>query len=144
MKTLFLMVTLLALTACSKEGGTAADDTAKPSASGAAAAPAAKAAAPQKGLEPGMIAIGYLTPTGEEGQCVVLAAPEAEKDKLDGGKIAEVAKALKADVVTSCPTDNVVGTCKAMGMLVNYSSPKYDKETAQKDCASSGVGKWLD
>lgn len=106
----------------------------------ATAAPAAPAA--QKGLEAGQVVVGYLKDKKDEAQCAALPVPEAEKGKYDAAKLGEVAKMMKADVVASCPADTV-GTCKMMGMLVGYSGPKYNKESAQKHC-SENRGKWIE
>lgn len=127
---------------------TAAAATQKPTAAAtttaAAAATSAAAAAPaaQKGLEAGQVVVGYLKDKSDEAQCAALPVPEAEKAKYDAAKLAEVAKMMKSDVVTSCPTDTV-GTCKMMGMLVGYSGPKYTKESAQKHCGDNR-GKWIE
>ncbi|EYF05068.1 hypothetical protein [Chondromyces apiculatus] len=139
MKKMLVTCAMVFLAACSKEAGTeGTQDSAKPGST-----TAAKPAAAQKGLEPGEVVVGYLQVPDDEAQCALLPVPEAEKAKFDSAKINELAGVLKAKVVTSCPTDNIVGTCKAMGMLVNYQGPKYTKETAQADCAK-GMGKWLD
>jgi hypothetical protein len=51
---------------------------------------------------------------------------------------------MKAKIVPSCATDNVVGTCRAgLGMLVNYSGPQWTKETAQKDCVGHPHASWV-
>jgi hypothetical protein len=127
---------------------TAAAATQKPTAAAAAtsAAAAATTAAPaaaaaQKGLDAGQVVVGYLKDTKDPDQCAALPVPEAEKGKYDAAKLAEVAKMMKSDVVTSCPA-TTVGTCKMMGMLVGYSG-KYTKETAQKHCTDNR-GKWIE
>jgi hypothetical protein len=158
MKTTVLAFVVLALVGCSKDeapsapaaGGSAAPAGAKAEAKTAEApkaeapkAEAKPAPAAQKGLEAGQVIAGYLKDQKDEAQCAALPVPEAEKAKYDAAKIGEVAKMMKADVVASCPSDNVVGTCKMMGMLVNYSGPKYTKETAQKHCGENR-GKWIE
>ena len=107
------------------------------------AKPEAKPAAAQKGLEAGQIIVGYLKDPKDEGQCAALIAPEAEKAKFDAAKVGEVAKMLKLDVAPTCSTEGVVGVCNVMGMLVNYTGPKYTKETAQADCTKSR-GKFIE
>jgi hypothetical protein len=155
MKKTILAFVVLAMIGCGKDeapakpaaGSSAAPaaTTAAPPATtpAAAATPAPAAPAAQKGLEAGQVIVGYLKDKSDEAQCAALPVPEAEKSQYDAAKIGEVAKMMKSDVVASCPTDNVVGTCKAMGMLVNYSGPKYTKETAQKDCGENR-GKWIE
>ncbi|MFS8069567.1 MAG: hypothetical protein ACMG6S_24650 [Byssovorax sp.] len=109
------------------------------------AAEAVKPAAPaaQKGLQDGQVIVAYLQDTRDEAQCAALPVPEAEKAKYGPDKLGEVAKMFKSTIVPSCPGGSVVGVCKAMGMLVNYSGPKYTKETAQADCTKN-QGKWID
>ena len=109
------------------------------------AAEAAKPAAPaaQKGMEAGQVIVAYLQDTRDEAQCAALPVPEAEKAKYGPDKLGEVAKMFKSTIVPSCPGGNVVGVCKAMGMLVNYSGPKYTKDTATQDCTKNR-GKWID
>jgi hypothetical protein len=157
MKKIVFAFAALALVACGKEEAAptaAAGSSAKAAAPAgstmpAAAAPKAEAkpeakpAAAQKGLEAGQVVVGYLKDPKDEGQCAALAAPEAEKAKYDAAKLGEVAKMLKSEVVASCPTDGVVGVCSAMGMLVNYTGPKYTKESAQADCTKTH-GKWIE
>lgn len=122
----------------------------------AAAAPAPSASAAEKadekkaddddeqeGLEKGEVIVGYIQDSKDEGQCAALAAKESEKAKFDKAKVEEVAKMMKGKVVDKCPTENVQGTCRAMGMLVNYIGPKYTPETAKKDCTKNH-GKWFD
>lgn len=108
-------------------------------------AEAAKPAAPaaQKGLEAGQVIVGYLQDSKDEGQCAALPVAEAEKAKYGPDKLGEVAKMMKATVVPSCPGGNVIGVCKSMGMLVNYSGPKYTVATAQEDCTKNR-GKWIE
>ncbi|MEO5727226.1 MAG: hypothetical protein ABI134_07345 [Byssovorax sp.] len=109
------------------------------------AAEAAKPAAPaaQKGLEAGQLIVAYLQDTRDEAQCAALPVPEADKAKYGPDKLGEVAKMFKATIVPSCPGGNVVGVCKAMGMLVNYSGPKYTAATAQENCTKEH-GKWIE
>ncbi|MDC3960251.1 hypothetical protein [Polyangium jinanense] len=159
MKKLVFVFAAIALFGCAKEeaapspaGGSSAKAApagstvpataeAKPEAKPEAKAEAKPAA--QKGLEAGNVIIGYLRNPKDEGQCAALVAPEAEKAKFDEAKIADLAKMLKLDAVKSCPSEGVVGVCDAMGMLVNYSGPKYTKESAQADC-TKGRGKFIE
>ncbi|MBK7584764.1 MAG: hypothetical protein IPI67_31820 [Myxococcales bacterium] len=161
MKRAIALGVLLVLAGCDKKDAapTAATATAKPEAPAAASAPAAAApsaapsAAPEKaeaeapddqeGLEKGEVIVGYLQDLKDEGQCAVLPAPEAEKGKYDEKKLEEVAKMMKAKVVKSCPTEGVQGTCRSMGMLINYTAPKYTPDSAQKECKKNR-GKWFD
>lgn len=161
MKTVFVGLAGLALFAfvgCSKDEGSAAPAGGGSTAPSSAKAPETKPAeqkpaenkpaeapkpAGQKGLEAGQVIVGYLKDKADEAQCAALPVPEAEKAKYDAAKVGEVAKMMKSDVVSACPTDNVVGTCKMMGMLVNYSGPKYTKESAQKHCGDNR-GKWIE
>lgn len=126
--------------------GSAAPAAAKPDTktTAEAAKPAAPAApAAQKGLEAGQVIVGYLQDSKDEGQCAALPVAEAEKAKYGPDKLGEVAKMMKATVVPACPAGNVIGVCKSMGMLVNYSGPKYTKDTAQQDCTKNR-GKWIE
>jgi hypothetical protein len=97
----------------------------------------------QEGLEKGEVVVGYLQDLKDEGQCAALPAKEAEKAKWDEKKIEEVAKTMKAKVVKSCPSENVQGTCRTMGMLINYIGPKYTPESAKKHCTQN-KGKFFD
>lgn len=113
----------------------------KPGTSGAATASAAPSAAPSaaaagayKGLKDGHTAIAFIKDPKDEGQCGVLSATAAEKAKLNDEKIKDIAKLLKGEVTSTCPTQNIVGACSAFGVVVQYYGPKYTKETAKKDC----------
>ncbi|MFO0565887.1 MAG: hypothetical protein U0263_09505 [Polyangiaceae bacterium] len=170
MKKAAVVLVLLGLVACDKKE--AAPTTASTGAAAkpaASAAPAATSAAPtasaapapsasagekaekeeaaepeeQEGLEKGEVVVGYLQDLKDEGQCAALPAPEKDKAKYDEKKLEEVAKAMKAKVVKSCPSEGVQGTCRTMGMLVNYTAPKYTIESAQKHCKQNR-GKWFD
>jgi hypothetical protein len=159
MKKAFALVVLMMLVGCDKKDAApaAASSTAAPAASAApavASAAAAPSAAPsaeaeaeeeydQEGLEEGEVIVGYLQDLKDEGQCAVLPAKEAEKSKYDAKKLEEVAKMMKAKVVAKCPTQLVQGTCKTMGMLVNYTGPHHTPESAQKHCKQNR-GKWFD
>jgi hypothetical protein len=154
MKKIALTLAALAMigsVGCSKDEAPSAAAATGSSAAAAAktetkpAAEAAKPAAPaaQKGLEAGQVIVAYLQDTRDEAQCVALAVPEAEKAKYGPDKLSELVKMLKGTLVPSCPGGNVVGVCKSMGMLVNYSGPKYTKETAQQDCTKNH-GKWIE
>jgi hypothetical protein len=151
MKTITLLSFLLlaaAPLACSKPdsappSGATSAKAAAAEAPKPAAAPA-KAAFVQKGIQPGKVVVGYLQDAADASQCTAVTDEPAKKD--DFTKNAEqVAKMMKATVVTSCPTDNVVGTCNAgFGMLINYSGPKWTKETAQKECSSQPHATWIE
>ena len=167
MKKAFALVVLMMLVGCDKKEAapTASTAAAKPAASAApaatsaAAAPsAAPSAAPapsasaekaeaeedeQEGLEKGEVVVGYLQDLKDEGQCALLPVKEAEKDKWDAKKIEELAGKMKAKAVPKCPTAEVQGTCKSMGMLINYYAHKHTPESAQKHCKQNR-GKWFD
>ena len=158
MKKIVFAFVALALVGCGKDEAAptpAAGSSAKAAAPAGSTMPAAEApkpeakpeakpaAAAQKGLEAGQIIVGYLKDPKDEGQCAALIAPEAEKAKFDAAKVGEVAKMLKLDVAPTCSTEGVVGVCNVMGMLVNYTGPKYTKETAQADCTKSR-GKFIE
>lgn len=119
----------------------------------AVAAPAASSAAPpaasaapafvQKGIAPGKVIVGYLEDGKDPSQCAAVTDAPAKKDEFTK-HAEEFAKMTKGKVVTSCPTDAVVGTCSAgFGMLVNYSGPKWTGESAKKDCLAH-KGKWVE
>ena len=146
----FAALAMIGSVGCGKEEAPSAPAAAGSSAAAAAKtdtkpAEAAKPAAPagQKGLEAGKVIVAYLQDTRDEAQCAALPVPEADKAKYGPEKIAEVAKMFKSNIVPSCPGGNVVGVCKAMGMLVNYSGPKYTKDTATQDCTKNH-GKWIE
>lgn len=161
MKKAFALVLLMMLVGCDKKDAapTAAASAAAPTPSAAPAvtsAAAAPSAAPsaaasaeteeeydQEGLESGEVVVGYLQDLKDEGQCALLPVKAAEKDKYDAKKLEEVAKMMKAKLVPKCPTQLVQGTCKSMGMLINYTGPHYTPETAQKHCKQNR-GKWFD
>jgi hypothetical protein len=149
MKTIALLTFLLAMPlACSKPdstpptGATSAKGAA-PEAPKAAEAPA-KAAFVQKGIKPGQVIVGYLQDAKDPAQCAVVTDDPAKKDEFTKHG-ADIAKMMKATVATSCPTDSVVGTCNAgFGMLINYSGPKWTKETAQKECVGQPHATWVE
>lgn len=164
MKKAFALIALMLVVGCDKKDAPTAASTAaatpKPSAAPAAtsaaaapsaapsAAPAASAAEPeeeyeQEGLGEGEVIVGWLQDEKDPGQCAALPAKEAEKAKYDEKKLEEVAKMMKAKVVKKCPTEGVQGTCKMMGMLVNYKGPEYTPDTAQAHCKKNR-GKWFD
>ena len=153
MKKIALTLAALAMigsVGCGKEEAPSAPTAAGSSAPAAAKtdtkpAEAAKPATPaaQKGLEAGQVIVAYLQDTRDEAQCAALPVPEAEKAKYGPDKLGEVAKMFKSNIVPSCPGGNVVGVCKSMGMLVNYSGPKYTKDTATQDCTKNR-GKWIE
>jgi hypothetical protein len=138
--------------ACSKAdpaATTTANAATVASASPAAAAPAAPAAPAkpafvQKGIKPGKVVVGYMLDAADPTQCAVVTDDPAKKETFtkNADKLAAM---MKAKVVTSCPTDNVVGTCDVgLGMIANYSGPKWTAETAKKDCTSKPRQTWLD
>jgi hypothetical protein len=144
MKKIALLTLLLAMPlACSKADPGAATG----SASGAAKpgdAPKTASAFVQKGIQPGKVVVGYIQDSTDPNQCAAVTDAPAKKDEFvkNADKFAEM---VKGKVVPSCPTDSVVGTCNAgFGMLVNYSGPKWTKETAQKDCTSHAHQTWID
>src|SRR5258706_11914296 len=153
MRKAIAVIFVLMLVGCNKDkptGTTPPSATAaassKPASTASAVASAAPSAAPsasgavteepdeQEGLEKGEVIVGYLQDSRDEGKCAVLPAPAADKAKYDEKKLGEVATTMKSKVVPKCPTEGVVGTCKMMGMLVNYTGPKYSVDTAEKDC----------
>ena len=98
----------------------------------------------QKGVQPGKVIVGYIQDATDPNQCAAVTDAPAKKEEFtkNADKFAEM---VKGKVVTSCPTDSVVGTCNAgFGMLVNYSGPKWTKETAQKDCVSHAQQSWIE
>ena len=141
MKKIAVLTLLLAMPlACSKADPGAPTG----SASGAAAPKTAAAAFVQKGVQPGKVIVGYIQDATDPNQCAAVTDAPAKKDEFtkNADKFAEM---VKGKIVTSCPTDNVVGTCNAgFGMLVNYSGPKWTKETAQKDCVSHPHQTWIE
>jgi hypothetical protein len=156
------LVLVLALFGCDKKAepasststsATAAAKSAAPAAPAPSAAEAPASAAPsaaateekeeQEGLEKGEVVVGYIQDLKDEGQCAALPAKESEKAKYDQKKLEEVAKMMHAKVVPSCPSIGVQGTCRMMGMLVNYVAPKYTIESAKKHCTQNR-GKWID
>ncbi|GMV14615.1 MAG: hypothetical protein HS104_42020 [Polyangiaceae bacterium] len=162
MKKAFALVALMLVVGCDKKeaaptASTAAATPAPSAAPAATSAAAAPSAAPapsaekaeaeeeyeQEGLEKGEVIVGWLQDEKDPGQCAALPAKEAEKDKFDAKKIEEVAKMMKAKVVPKCPTELLQGTCKMMGMLVNYKGPEYTPDTAQAHCKKNR-GKWFD
>ena len=146
-------VGLLSMLACNKpDSGASSRGATNPMPSPAAttAAPPATAAAPakpafvQKGVPAGKIVVGYIQDGTDPSQCAAVVDVPAKKD--DFTKNAEkVAQMMKGKVIAACPTDDVVGTCNAgMGMLVNYSGPKWTAETAKKDCLGHPYQKWVE
>ncbi len=114
-----------------------------PKTAAAAAAPP-KAAFVQKGIQPGKVIVGYVQDAADASQCSAVTDDPAKKEDFTKNA-AELAKMMKGTVVPSCPTDNVVGTCNAgFGMLINYSGPKYTKESAQKACVAQPHATWID
>jgi hypothetical protein len=123
-----LVVATLGLGACKSEGGSSGS----------------KSSFVQKGIPAGKVVVGYMQDLADPAQCAVITDAPAKKEayKKDEAKLAEM---QKAKVVDSCPTDSVVGTCNVgMGMLVNYSGPKWTKETAKRDCASKPHQTWVE
>jgi hypothetical protein len=149
MKTIgVLTLVLLMPLACSKPdsaapaGGTPAKAGAEAPKTAAAAPP--KATFVQKGIQPGKVIVGYMQDAADASQCSALTDDPAKKDDFAKNG-PELAKMMKGTIVPSCPTDNVVGTCNAgFGILINYSGPKYTKESAQKACVAQPHATWLD
>lgn len=146
---ILLGVALLALVPACKESkadsqAPSAPAAEKTSTTNAAPAPAAAKEEPraQLGVEKGEVIVGYLQDLKDEGQCAALPAKESEKAKFDQKGLENMAKLMKAKLVDKCPDKDVQGTCKSMGMLVNYTAPKYTVESAKKHCAENH-GKWL-
>lgn len=143
MKTIAVLTFLLAMPlACSKPDSAA--PAGSTSAKGAAAAAAPKTAFVQKGIQPGKVVVGYLEDLADASQCSAVTDAPEKKDEFvkNADKFAQM---VKGKVVTSCPTDSVVGTCNAgFGMLVNYSGPKWTKDAAQKDCVSHPHATWIE
>lgn len=144
MKKIAALTLLLAMPlACSKADPGAPTGSASGAAKGADA-PKTATAFVQKGIQPGKVVVGYIQDSTDPNQCAaVVDAPEKKAEfAKSGDKIAEM---VKGKVVPSCPTGNVIGTCNAgFGMLVNYSGPKWTKDTAQKDCVSHPHQTWID
>lgn len=110
----------------------------------AATAAPAKPAFVQKGIKPGKVVVGYMLDGADPTQCAVVTDDPAKKETFtkNADKLAAM---MKAKVVASCPTDNVVGTCDVgLGMIANYSGPKWTAESAKKDCISKPRQAWLD
>jgi hypothetical protein len=160
MKTASSLALLLGLSvvsmACSKKadpessvtstGATVAPGAAASAAAPQAAAPSAapKAAFVQKGVKPGKVVVGYMEDAADPTQCAVVTDDPAKKETFtkNADKLAAM---MKAKVVPACPTDNVVGTCNVgMGMLANYSGPKWTAESAKKDCVSKPHQTWVE
>lgn len=139
-----LALTLSGCSSCKKS------NSASPSATAAAGdAPGSAAGAPakpfvQKGVPEGKVICGYVQDDADPAKCsAVVDAPEGvEVFKKAGDHYARI---VKGRVVPSCPTDNVVGICdNGMGLLTNYSGPKWTAETAKKDCTSKSRHKWVE
>jgi hypothetical protein len=151
MKTIAVLTLLLAtLPACSKSDPAPPTNTAGGASAPSAAAQAAKAAAPpkeafvQKGIQPGKVVVGYMQPNADPSGCILVTDAPAKKDQYakDAEKLAQM---MKCKVVSSCPTDNVVGTCNpGLGMLANYYGPKWTKESAKKDCVGTPHATWVE
>jgi len=132
----------------SPSAGVAASQGATPTAATiappAAAPVPAKAAFVQKGVQPGKVVVGYLQDATDPNQCAAVTDLPSKKDEFtkNGDQFAQM---MKSKVVAACPTDDVVGTCNAgMGLLVNYSGPKWTADTAKKDCLAHPHQKWVD
>jgi hypothetical protein len=146
----------LAALACSKAdpgsttstNATVTSTVATPSAEPPKAAPvvsaAPKPAFVQKGVKPGKVVVGYMQDLKDETQCAAVTDDPAKQAAFakDADKLAAM---MKGKIVPACPTDSVVGTCNAgMGMLVNYSGPKWTAETAKKDCLAHPHQTWVE
>jgi len=124
--------------------GTAAASTEAPKAAAATATAAAKPAFVQKGVKPGKVVVGYVQDNTDANQCAAVTDDPAKKETFtkNADKLAAM---MKGKIVPECPTENVVGTCNAgMGMLVNYSGPKWTAETAKKDCLAHPHQTWVE
>lgn len=152
MKKIALLTLLLAAPlACSKPDSAAPAGPTSAKAAGveapktaAAAATPPKAAFVQKGIQPGKVVVGYMQDAADSSQCSALTDDPAKKEEF-AKNAGELAKMMKGTIVPSCPTDSVVGTCNAgFGILVNYSGPKWTKESAQKHCVAQPHATWLD
>ena len=152
MKTIGILTLVLMMPlACSKPESAAPAGPATGKAAGAeapktaaAAAAPPKAAFVQKGVQSGKVVVGYMQDAADASQCSALTDDPAKKDEF-AKNAPELAKMMKGTIVPSCPTDNVVGTCNAgFGILINYSGPKYTKESAQKACVAQPHATWLE
>ncbi len=47
---------------------------------------------------------------------------------------------VKGEITTTCPTANIVGACRAFGIVEQYYGPKYTADSAKKECK----GTWAD
>lgn len=162
MKSVSTLAFLLGLSvvsiACSKaDPGAAVTSTGATVATGAAAASAqaptaaavtatapAKPAFVQKGIKPGKVVVGYMQDNTDPTQCAAVTDDPAKKETFtkNADKLAAM---MKGKIVPACPTDDVVGTCNAgLGMLVNYSGPKWTAETAKKDCLAHPHQTWVE
>ena len=129
-------------------GGDGRERTAAPSAEApklaATATAAAKPAFVQKGIKPGKVVVGYMQDIKDATQCAAVTDDPAKQAAFtkDADKLAAM---MKGKIVPACPTDNVVGTCNVgMGMLANYSGPKWTAETAKKDCLAHPHQTWVE
>lgn len=151
MKKCLVMFALVALAGCGGEGsgsapaasGTGAAtqkpaDTAAAAASATAAA-AAPAAASYKGILEGRKVIAFVKDPKDEAQCGVVTAKPEEKE-LTQDELKKVAEMIKGEIASTCPTENIVGACRAFGIAVQYYGPKYTADSAKKDCK----GTWAD
>jgi hypothetical protein len=131
----------LALTGCGKSN--------KQGPSGPGATTQAAAAAPpvpfvQKGVPEGKVVVGYVQDNADPMKCsAVVDLPAGKEVFARAGD--DYAKIVKGKVVPSCPTDNVVGECdNGMGLVTNYSGPKWTVEGAKKNCLRKPAHKWLE
>ncbi len=98
----------------------------------------------QKGIQPGKVIVGYVQDATDASQCSAVTDDPAKKEEFTKNA-PELARMMKGTIVPSFPTDNVVDTCNAgFEMLINYSGPKYTKESAQKACVSQPHATWID
>lgn len=155
MKKCLLIVGFVALAGCGGEGsgsapaagasGAASQKPATTAAATAAAtatatAAAAPAAGAYKGLKEGNAVVGYVKDPSDEAQCGVITVKPEEKDKVTQDELKKIATMIKGELTSTCPTDNIVGGCRAFGISIQYYGPKYTKDTAKKDCK----GTWAD
>ena len=115
-----------------------------PGATGQSAVAAPPTPFVQKGVPEGKVVVGYVQDIADPSKCsaVVDARAGVEVFQRAGD---DYAKLVKGKVVPSCPTDNVVGECdNGMGLVTNYSGPKWTAESAKKNCLRKSAHKWLE
>jgi hypothetical protein len=152
---LLIPTLLLALTATGCDGCRANANNAKhgkkhgaPSSSSSSSSPEGPPDPPkpfvQRGVPDGKVICGYVQDNADASKCsAVVDAPAGKEVFARAGD--HYAQIVKGHVVPSCPTDYVVGACdNGMGLVTNYSGPKWNAERAKKDCTKKSANKWLD